>query len=473
MSSVRQQQSDKVSVASLLAIALPMIASQASETIMLFTDRLFLSHLGKLHMAAAMSGGLTAFVICSLFSGTIGYVNALTAWHYGAKEFNQCSRVTAQGIFFALLFYPLLILLIGPLRNIFVLAGHETRQIGLEYGYFSVLMTGSIFMLLRSALSGFFLGIGKTRIIMFANITGMIVNIAANYALIFGKWGFPAMGMQGAAWGTICGSFSIFIILAVRYAGKKYHREYLTRSNLKPDFRLCRRHLQYGFPAGMELFLNVTAFNIFLQLMHSYSSDVAAAVTIAFNWDMVAFIPMLGVGFAATSLVGRKMGACKPEAAESAGWLAWRAGMLYAACMMFIFIFFSRFLAEFFSGNFSAEENRKVLPLASFMIRLASVYTLADITQIILAGALRGAGDTRWVMKASMLMHWLMAILAFLFIRVWKLSPVSVWIMFIIIILGMGILMLWRFRSGIWKKIKVIEQPAGFVDEHQVLTGNL
>ena len=164
-------------------------------------------------------------------------------------------------------------------------------------------MFGSIFILLRNTLVGFFLGIGKTRIVMFSNITGMVVNILLNYIFIFGKLGFPALGIQGAALGTIGGSTTITLILAIAYLSRRYNNFFNTRKLNIFDKKLMKKLLRFGLPAGIELFLNVFAFTVFVQLMHSYSEDIAAAVTITFNWDIVAFIPMMGLSFATTALV--------------------------------------------------------------------------------------------------------------------------------------------------------------------------
>ncbi len=207
----------------LLSFALPMILSQASETVMLFVDRLFLAQLGKVHIAASMSGGLSAFVFSSFFAGIVGYTNALTAQYYGAGRKERCVHVVTQGIYLSLLFTPLLFALIPLVGSTFTLAGHTPAQIDLEYPYFSILMSASVLVLLRQALAGFFLGIGSTRVVMLANLLGMVVNVPLNYVLIFGKLGFPALGIRGAAYGTICSSFLIVVVLFAVYRRHEFY----------------------------------------------------------------------------------------------------------------------------------------------------------------------------------------------------------------------------------------------------------
>ncbi len=450
----------------LIALALPMIASQASETMMLFVDRLFLSWFGKVSIAASMSGGLSMFVFSSFFAGIVGYSNAIVAQYYGAKRHGRCVETTTQGIYLSVFFTPLLFLLIPAVHRLFILVGHSPEQVELEFLYFRILMFGAVFVLLRQTLVGFFLGIGKTRVVMVANLTGMFINIPLNYVLIFGKLGFPALGIRGAAIGTIAGSATIFLILLWFYLRHQYYRDYHreARWKFRPD--IMRRFLRFGTPAGTELFLNVFAFNLFIQLMHSMGPDVAAAVTITFNYDMVAFIPMIGLGIAVTSLVGRQMGGGNPEGARTATFLALRVGYSYASVMMIIFVFGAPLLVSVFSAGLSSEDV-ELIQLARSMLRLASLYTLADITQLVFAGALRGAGDTKAAMYISVSMHWVLAIAAVIMIRVLEVPPLQMWIFFIVFVIVLGAVIFWRFQTGHWKKISVIEETEIISEIHQ------
>ncbi|MFW6365295.1 MAG: MATE family efflux transporter [Spirochaetota bacterium] len=450
---------EKPNLRLLLNIALPMIVSQASETMMMFVDRIFLSWLGKNHISAAMSGGLTSFVFTSFFIGIVGYVNALAGQYYGADRKVRCLQSTTQGIYLSLLFFPVLIAIIPLIKYTFILAGHTQEQINLEYSYFSMLMFGSVFILLRNALAGFFLGIGKTRIVMIANIAGMCINTPLNYILIFGKLGFPAMGIHGAALGTIGGSFCITVILLAAYVRHRIYRENTGRGIWNFNGILMKRLFRFGLPAGAEMFLNTFAFNIFILLMHSMSEDVAAAVTITFNYDMVAFIPMIGLSAAVTAMVAQQMGAGKIEGAKRATALALWTGYTYAFVMMCLFVFGADVLVRIFAGGLGPGDE-KLLDLARWMLRLAAIYTLADVTQLVFAGALRGAGDTRWVMYISSILHWMMAPGAYVLIKVVEAPPTIVWIYFICFVVLLGVAIMLRFMQGRWQTITVIDEPA-------------
>lgn len=432
---------------------------------MMFVDRLFLSWLGPMHISAAMSGGLSAFVFSSLFAGTVGYTNAIVAQYFGAGRRDRCVESVSQGVILSFLFIPFLVLLIPVVKLTFHWAGHSPAQIDLEFTYFRILMLGAPIILLRQTLVGFFLGIGRTGIVMIANVVGMAINIPLNYVLIFGAFGLPQMGMQGAAIGTIGGSLTIFLILLAAYIRHPFVREHVPRGAWRFRLDLFRRLLRFGAPAGIELFLNVFAFNAFIQLFHSMGAEVAAAVTITFNYDMVAFIPMLGLGVAVTALVGQQMGAGRPDDARRATVLALRVGYSYAAVMMVVFLVGAPLLVRVFTSAIGGAGG-ELVSLAETMIRLAAIYTLADITQLIFAGALRGAGDTKAVMYLSVGIHWLMGFGSVLMIRVLRLEPLTVWGVFIAFVLSLGIVMFLRFRSGKWREFSVLDSETLAIETH-------
>ena len=441
----------------LLSIAFPMVVSQASDTIMLFVDRLLLSRLGEAYLAASMSGGLTQFMVSSFFIGTVGYITAIVAQYYGAKRFDMCAKAAFQAVLLALMSYPVLLGISPLIRYFFMLAGHSAEQVRLGYTYFQTLIFGSVFLVLRFALGGFFIGIGRTTVVMIANFAGVLINVPVNYILIFGKLGFPALGLRGAAIGTITGNFVIFLILFVFYLRGKNRSDFQTHTAFSFHRQIFVKLVRFGIPAGIEMFLGVTAFNIFVQFMHSYGTNVAAAVTIAFNWDIVAFIPMIGMGHATTALVGQNVGAGDFDEARKATYSALKVAWVYSFSMVFLFVFGSRMLVGVFASGFEGDTGA-ITSIATTMIRLASIYTLADSAQLVFTGALRGAGDTRWIMRMSVSIHWAFAILAVVFIRLVQVPPVIGWSLLILFVISLGIAMFLRFRGGKWKTIELIKR---------------
>ncbi len=447
----------EITLGHMFAIAAPMVVSQASETLMLFFNRWVVSFLGADHIPASMTGGLTSFVFTSFFAGITGYVNALVAQYHGARREERCVQVASQGFWLALGFYPLLLLLIPVGHKLFIWAGHGPELVMLEFSYYRILMFGSIIFMFQSVLVGYFVGLGKTRVVMIANLLGILVNLPLNWCLVFGELGFPRLGIEGAALGTLGGSAFIVSILMVAYLRSAgYRNRARTTSTWVPRRDLLGKLLRYGLPAGAETFINVFAFNVFVMLMQSYSPQVAAAVTITFNYDLVSFIPMLGVGAAITALVGHRMGAGDPMGARKVAFMGLRLGWGYGILIVLVFVGGAPALVRFFAGGFTAQD-QSILPLAQTLLRMAALYTLADATNVVFSGALRGAGDTRWVMIASGILHWVMATGAFIFIKMLVLPPELVWLFFILFVFSMCFAMFLRHRRGKWMSIRLVE----------------
>ncbi|MBN2737980.1 MAG: MATE family efflux transporter [Spirochaetales bacterium] len=446
-----------LSFRSMLTIAMPLVISKGSETVMLFTDRAFLSFLGQNHISAAMSGGLSAFVFSSFFAGVISYVNALAAQYHGAKQPEQSMRSAHQGIWLALFSFPLCLALIPFVHGFFLWAGHTQEQLVLEFSYYRILTFGSLFSFFRASIEGYFIGTGQTRKVMGSNILGMVINIPLNYILIFGHLGFPAMGIEGAAIGSILGNAtcSVYLLLAFVKAAKKMRLPVFgpIRSGI------FKKLLRYGLPAGGELFFNVFLFNFFIQMMHSINPTVAVATTITFNYNMIAFIPLLGLSFAITSMTGQQMGASSVEGAKKVAKLAAIVTYGYGLFMVVTFLIGTPLFVKLFLGGVDPK-NSTIPELSVTMLRLATIYIMADGTQLLFSGVLRGAGDTRWVMYISMSLHIIMASGAYIMIKVLKQGPLTVWYFFIAFVFALGLAMFLRFLSGHWQKIKMIDEAS-------------
>ena len=447
----------KIRLRRILIIAFPMMISQASESVMLFVGRLFLSRVSKVHLAAAMGGGVTNFMLTSFFAGVVGYVGAIVAQYYGSGQKDRCVLAAAQAVYLSLIAYPVILAFLPFSRFFFQIFSLEAEQVALADIYLRFLLFGSVMLILRNGLTGFFAGIGRTRIVMIANLTAMIVNVPISYLFIFGGLGLPAMGMRGAAIGMLSGNFAGLLILGIAFLMKARSDEFRGSGQWRLDAGILKKLLRFGAPAGSESFLNVGAFNLFVQMMHSYGSNVAAAITISFNWDLVAFIPMLGLGIATTAIIAQDIGAGDHDEARTSTFLILKIALIYGGVMMVLFLAATRPLVLMFSAGF-ADGSGEVYGLAIVMLRLASLYTVADAVQLIFAGALRGAGDTAWIMRFSVIAHWILAAVSFVLVRFLKAPPVLVWCVFILMIIVLGVSYLLRFRGGKWRNIRLIER---------------
>jgi MATE family multidrug resistance protein len=278
--------------------------------------------------------------------------------------------------------------------------------------------------------------------------------------MIYGKLGFPAMGIKGAAIATVIGGICGLLILIVAYTGKKNRHEFQIADSLHFDPRVMRKLLYYGYPAGLELFLNFLAFSTMIFIFHSHGSTVATASTIMFSWDLVSFIPLLGIEIAVTSLVGRYMGAGDPETAHLAAMSGIKSGIFYSVVILFLFLLIPGSLVMVFSPDVTGPVFNEAIPIAKSMIRLASLYVLFEAVMVAIVGALRGAGDTHFTMLISVAAHWTMLPVLYFIMNIMGMSAVTGWLGIIIFFIIFCFVLILRYRSGKWQQIKVVESEA-------------
>ena len=444
----------------LLAIALPMIVSTACDGAMTFTDRLFLAKVGSEQMNAALGGGVTMQMLMFFFVGLTGYSTALVAQYFGAGEKHNSSKAAFQAILITVLAWPVILILKPLVVSFYHFSDISQVQLGYQVQYLNILAWGGLFGLLRYTLGCYFSGIGKTQIVMKATLAALVINVILDYLLIFGKFGFPSLGIQGAAIATVCGALGALIILVLTYFQKKNVVEFSVFKSFHFDWDIMKKLIKFGYPAGLELFLLFCAMTMLVTVFHSKGEVIATASTIMFNWDLVSFIPLLGIEIAVTSLVGRYMGAGRPQVAHRAALSGVKSGFFYSIVILFLFLLIPESLVRVFSPEGLSSGFEETVPIAVAMIRIAAIYVLAEAIMVAIIGALRGAGDTMFTMIASVTAHWVLVPILYLSLHVFNISVVLSWFLMVIIFMVFcGVLYL-RFQGGRWKQIKVIEVEA-------------
>lgn len=440
----------------LLVLAFPMMISTACDGVMTFTDRLFLARVGSEQMNAALGGGVAMQMLMFFFIGLTGYSTALVAQYYGARNLQNASKAAFQAILISVVAWPV-ILMFKPLVVLFFYGVNlPASQIGYQVQYLNILAWGGLFGLLRQTLSCYFTGIGKTKIVMKATFMAMSVNVVLDYIFIFGKLGLPAMGVKGAALATISGSFIALMMLIIAYFRPSNRIAFSVMKSFHFDWTIMKKLLHYGYPAGLELFLNFLAFFVMTAMFQSQGEKEATATTIMFNWDMVSYIPLLGIEIAVTSLSGKYMGAGRPQAAHRAALSAIKTGMVYSAIVLLLFVFFPEMLVRVFHPNMLSAIFEGAVPIAKAMIRIASLYVLAQAVAVGLIGTLRGAGDTFYTMIVSVLSNWVFLPFLYLCLYIFDLSVPLGWFLVVLIYLVFCYVIYRRFKTGKWKKMSVI-----------------
>ncbi len=439
----------------LFKIAMPMVVSQGTFAIMIFTDRYFMSQIDPVHMAAALGGGVATFFSFCFFSGLFSYANAMAAQYLGAGEKHKCAKVVTQGWIMTVMCVPLLGLITFFVSGLFEAMDHDPQQVELEKTYYQLLMIGIVITLAKVCISSYFAGIGRTRIVMVCDVWGLIINVPLAYVMVFGHLGFPALGIVGAGISTIIATLFAFLLFLYFYFRKQHREEFNVAQSFVYDRGVFRRFLRLGFPSGMELFLNVAAFNLFLLMFQSYGVTEGASAAIVFNWDILSFVPMIGLNIGMISMIGRFVGARDMAHTNEVITAGFFMGLVFSGSLAVIFILFRFPLVEVFAppqGDFS-----EIRQLATFMMIGLSSYTMADAVIQVCGGVLRGAGDTRWLMYVSVALHWLMLVAEYFIIRVFELGPRVAWIAFCVMIFAIAVVFLWRLVGNRWRDAEALE----------------
>lgn len=439
-----------------MAVAWPLFVMQGSMSLMLFCDRMFLSRHGVVSLLAALPAGILAFTLVCGFQALVSFTNSFVAQFYGAGDRVGCVKATSQGLWAALLSYPVLLLLIPVGYFMIGASGHSAEVQAAERPYFTILILGSLPGLLYMGWCSFYSGQGRTKLPMYTALLSNGVNVFLDYALIFGRCGFPELGMPGAAWATVIAHCFGPLVMAWCYYGPE-HKRFETRRHMAFDRTLFLRLLRFGTPAGIHQVVDVAAFAVFVFLIGKMDVLEAAASNIVLSINLIAFLPLIGLGIGAATLVGQCQGDHAPEEAARVGWRAARMGVVYMIGAIIVFNLIPGWFFGLFAGRANAVPLEDVLPVGRPLIWVISAWGLADVAVIILGGALRGAGDTRFVMYFSSTMAIVMLacgqwVLVNYFHAGMLLS--WCWTAFYIVLLGGGYL--WRFAEGHWKKVDLL-----------------
>ena len=445
-------------VKDVLVVALPMLLSMSFDTIMTFIDRLFLSKLGPAEMNAALGAGAVQLALTMFFTGAISYTTAMVAQRLGAKKTSDCARVFMQAVYLSLISVPLLYLTI-PLGHLaFGMEHLPADQLEYQKTYFNILMFGGVINLVRNAAPCFFSGIGETKIVMKAAFVGMIVNVACNFVLIYGLGPIPALGVAGAAYGTLIGNLVSTVILFAKFFAKSCNSRFNTRSSFAFSWPLTRELLQKGIPSGVEMFLNMSAFQLMILMFHALGPDAATASSVMFNWDMVAYVPLMGLEVASTSLVGRYVGARDAAAATRSTFSGLKLGWGYSLLMGVFFVFLPGVLTDIFRPDMAEASAEAIAifdaarPMSIFMLRIATFYIFVEVLLVVYAGALRGAGDTVWVMFTCAIMNWCVSGALYVAAYIFHLPAHYAWIAVVAVYSTAPVIFWWRWKSGKWRK---------------------
>ncbi len=443
-----------------LVIAIPLILSTASWSVQHFVDRMFLAWYSPETIAAAMPAGMLHFSMVSIFMGTAGYLSTFVAQYYGAGRYQRIGPALWQGVYVSLIGGLLILIAIPFAGPIFRLVGHSPQVQQNEVEYFRILCLGGGFYIASYALSGFYSGRGKTWPVMWVNVFTTAVNLILDYALIFGNWGFPELGIRGAGIATvIAGVFSFAAFLALLATGNT-NRTYHTLKGWRPDKELFIRLLRYGFPSGVQFFIEMAGFTGFILVVGRLGTASLAATNIAFNINTLAFMPMIGFGIAISVLVGQYLGADKSDLAQSAAYSGFHLTLAYMLAIGAAYVLVPDiFVAPFAHHQADPQSFSEIYRYSVVLLRFVAIYSIFDAMNIIFCSAIKGAGDTRYVMFVTLLLSvFVLIVPVYLIIEVLEFGLMFAWVLATVYVTLLGVTFYLRFLGGKWKTMRVIEQ---------------
>ena len=448
-----------------LVLAYPLILGQMSFTVQVFVDRLFLTWYSREAMAGAAMGLITTWSVIGVFLGTGEYITTFVAQYLGAGRRERIGPVVWQGVYVSLA-AGLLVAALSPLAGpVFALAGHEPEVRGYEVAYARILLLGAFPVVLMATLSTFFAGRGRTRVVLAVNVVATLVNAVLDYLWIFGHAGFERHGVAGAAWATVtsqAAGSALYLALMLR---PRHRAEYRTlAARLEPALLL--RVLRFGLPTGLQYSLELLAFAIFLGIVGRISIAGLAASGIAFNLNMIVFMPMIGLGVGVSSLVGRYLGADRPEQAERATWSGFWMSLAYMSLCGAAYVLAPDLLLAPYAAGADPATFAEVGRIAVVLLRFVALYSIFDMMNVVFASGLRGAGDTSYPLAASVALSWLaMLIPSYLLCLAGGAGLYTAWTAASAYVVLLGLWMLARFRAGRWKSLRVIEARVTGLEE--------
>jgi len=432
-------------------LAWPVIMENLLQTLLGVVDMMMVSHLGASAVAGVGAANQVIWVLGASFSAVMVGTTVLVAHAIGAGDRAQANRVVKQSVLLALLIAAVL----GTLGHLYAeeiifLMGAEPDVAAAGGTYLRIIMQMVFFMITMFVVGAALRGAGDTQTPMKVTAFINLVHVAIAYGLIFGHFGLPRLGVAGSAWAA---SFSRMtgtaILVAVLLRGRA-PVSLRGRGGWRPDLQLIQRLFRIGVPSMVEQGLLSVGMLLYGVLVIRMGTKIYAAQRITFQMISLSFMPGIGFATAATTLVGQSLGAGDPERAERGAWRATFSALTWMSTMGFLVAAFGRPLMRLFI------DDPEIIQMGADALKVIALTQPPQAFAQVLAGALRGAGDTRFPMWVTTAGIWLIRLpLAYLFGPVMRLSLAMIYVSNIVDGTIRAILVYIRFQRGHWKEIEV------------------
>ncbi len=431
-------------------LAWPLVLAQMSQTTMHVVDSIFVGQLGAAQLGALGFAGIWLWTVFAVFSGSATGVQTFVSQAHGVGDERGCGGWAWQGLYALVPATAItLSLFAGIAESLFTAVGAPATMREHALAYIAMRPIGFVGLIVWMVLAAFFRGLGDTRTPLIATLIANGVNIVLDYGLVLGRLGLPAWGISGAGVATSIAEWVGVIVLAIAFARPAVVRRFGGRPVLPSGARI-RRFLRTGAPIGGQWVLDMSAFAIFTTLVARMGDASMAATQAMIALLTLSFMQAIGIGLAATTLVGRYKGAGSLDAALRSLVSALKLAVALAIGIAALFLLAPQALIGLFT------DDADVLALAGPLLALGAAFQFFDALQIVIGGALRGAGDTRWPFVVQTLLAWALRLpLVWLFAFHWEAGVLGAWYAEFVFILALTLALASRFRSGAWKQIAI------------------
>ncbi len=427
-----------------LRLALPLVLAELGWMSMAIVDTMMVGRLpnSAVAISAVSLGGILVHVLAFFGGGLLIGLDTLVSQAFGAGQREDCHRSLLHGIYLSLALTPFLMTPVWFFDSLLRFARIAPDIISVAVPYSKAMAWGTLPLLLYFAVRRCMQGINMVRPISFALLTANIINAVGNWLLIYGRLGAPAMGAVGSGWSTAFARIYLAAILVgyLLWYDQK-HRTELLRTPIQPELARIRRLIALGFPAAMQITLEIGVFALVTALIGRLGAISLASHQIALNTVSLTYMVPLGISSAAAVRVGQAIGRGDPRGAGEAGGTAILLGAAFMTCAGVALLLFPRWIARMYTPD------ETVIHSTILLLAAGAAFQLFDGIQTVATGALRGAGDTRTPMFCHFTAYWIIGLPlgAWLcFYRGWGAFGLWSGLSLALILIGIVLLFAWR-----------------------------
>jgi multidrug resistance protein, MATE family len=395
----------KQELGAMISLAVPVVLSELGWTAQGIVDTIMVGRLGPAAIGAVALGNAVYFVPVLFGMGLLLGMDTLVAQAYGRREYDECHRWLAQGVYLACIVTPLLMLPLFLASFAFGRFGIMPQVAAPAAGYLRILTWGTLPLMIYAGARRYLQGVGRVRAISVTIIAANLLNWFGNWLFIYGKWGMPALGVNGSAYSTM--ATRVFIALALmsfcwRYERQRGHQ--LFRRWAAPSLERLRELVRLGAPAAGQILLEAGAWNLATFSAGWLTPEALAIHQIVYNYASLTYMVPLGVSAAAAVGVGHAVGAGDGARARRAGWLGLGLATSFMLIAAVVFLTAPGPLIALYTRD------PRVMAAGPGLLVLAAAFQIFDGIQTVSTGALRGLGETRIPMLANLAGYWVIGL---------------------------------------------------------------